>query len=41
MRILLLGSDNFALALRRLGCQVVTAGPGEGADLRLDAGDPD
>ncbi|MCA1905446.1 MAG: glycosyltransferase [Desulfarculus sp.] len=41
MRILLLGSDNFALALRRLGCQVVTAGPGEEADLRLDSSDPD
>ena len=41
MRMLLLGSDNFAPALRRLGCQVVTAGPGDGADLRLDQGDPD
>lgn len=41
MRMLLLGSDNFAPALRRLGCQVVTAAPGEGADLRLGQGDPD
>ena len=41
MRMLLLGSDNFAPALRQLGCQVVTAGPWEGADLRLGPGDPD
>lgn len=41
MRMLLLGSDNFASALRRLGCQVVTAMAGDGADLRLGPGDPD
>lgn len=41
MRMLLLGSDNFAPALRQLGCQVVSAAPWEGADLRLGQGDPD
>jgi tetratricopeptide (TPR) repeat protein len=39
VRILILGSDNFAEPLRRLGCRVLTCGP-EG-ELRLAEPDPD
>lgn len=41
MRILILGSDNFAEPLRALGCEAWTCAPEAGADLTLAALDPD